>query len=110
MVKNCLQCRRPGFDPWVRRIPQRREWQPTPVFLPGESHGQRNLVGYGVAKNWTRLTHTHTHTLTHTHCLTEARAGPSAIRFLQQIHLGSNMGFYGTVPSVELMKGLAERS
>ena len=42
----CLQCRRPGFDPWVRKIPWRREWQPTPVFLPGESHGQSSLVGY----------------------------------------------------------------
>ena len=39
MVKN-LQCRRPGFDPWVREIPWRREWQPTPVSLPGEFHGQ----------------------------------------------------------------------
>ena len=42
----CLQCRRPGFDPWVGKIPWRREWQPTPVFLPGESHGQRKLAGY----------------------------------------------------------------
>ena len=41
-----LQGRRPGFDPWVRKIPWRREWQPTPVFLPGESHGRRSLVGY----------------------------------------------------------------
>ena len=32
----CLQCGRPGFDPWVRKIPWRREWQPTPVFWPGE--------------------------------------------------------------------------
>ena len=46
-VKNRLQCRRPGFDPWVRKIPWRREWQPTSVFLPGESHGQRSLAGYG---------------------------------------------------------------
>ena len=37
---------RDGFDPWVRKIPWRRAWQPTPVFLPGESHGQRSLVGY----------------------------------------------------------------
>ena len=37
---------RPGFDLWVRKIPWRRKWQPTPVFLPGESHGQRSLVGY----------------------------------------------------------------
>ena len=41
-----MQCRRPRFDPWVRKIPWRRKWQPTPVSLPGESHGQRNLVGY----------------------------------------------------------------
>jgi len=44
--KDCLQCRRPGFVPWVGKIPWRRKWLPTPVFLPGESHGQRNLVGY----------------------------------------------------------------
>ena len=44
-----LQCRRPRFfDPWVRKIPCRREWQPTPVFLSGEFHGQRNLVGYSL--------------------------------------------------------------
>ena len=43
------QCRRHkkcGFGPWVRKIPWRRAWQPTPVSLAGESHGQRNLVGY----------------------------------------------------------------
>ena len=37
---------KPRFDPWVRKIPWRRKWQRTPVFLPGESHGQRSLVGY----------------------------------------------------------------
>ena len=42
----CLQCRRPRFDPWVGKIPWRRAWQPTPVFLPGKSHGQRSLAGY----------------------------------------------------------------
>ena len=40
------QCRRPGFNPWVGKIPWRRKWQPTPVFLPGESHGHGSLVGY----------------------------------------------------------------
>ena len=44
--ESACQCRRPGFDPWVRKIPWRRKWQPNPVFLPGESHGQRSLVGY----------------------------------------------------------------
>ena len=37
--EHCLQCRRLRFDPWVGRIPWRRKWQPTPVFLPAESHG-----------------------------------------------------------------------
>ena len=37
---------RPKFDPWVGKISWRRTWQPTPVFLPGEYHGQRSLVGY----------------------------------------------------------------
>ena len=35
-----------AVNPWVWKIPWRRVWQPTPVFLPGESHGQRSLVGY----------------------------------------------------------------
>ena len=44
------QCRRRKkcrFDPWVKKIPWRRAWQPTLVFLPGISHGQKNLAGYG---------------------------------------------------------------
>ena len=40
-----LQCRNPGFNPWVGKILWRRKWQPTPVFLPGKSHGQKSLVG-----------------------------------------------------------------
>ena len=40
------QCRRQGSDPWVRKIPWRMKWQPIRVFLPGESHRQRSLVGY----------------------------------------------------------------
>ena len=46
MVKNLPAVRRPGFDPWVGKIPWRRKWQPTPIFLPGKSHGQRSLAGY----------------------------------------------------------------
>ena len=42
----CRRHKRRGFNPWVRKIPWRRAWQPTPVFLPGESHGQKSLVGY----------------------------------------------------------------
>ena len=40
------KCKRYRFNPWVGKIPWRKKWQPTPVFLPGESHGKRSLVGY----------------------------------------------------------------
>ena len=46
MVRTCLQCGRPGFDLWVRKIPWRRAWQSTLVFLPGESHEQLSLASY----------------------------------------------------------------
>ena len=48
MVKNPPAMWRiePGFNPWVAKIPWRRAWKPTPVFLPGKFHGQRGLVGY----------------------------------------------------------------
>ena len=60
--------------PWVEKIPWRRKWQPTPVFLPGKSHAQRSLVGYGpqgrreldMTELLSAYTHTHTHTHTHT--------------------------------------------
>ena len=48
VVKNppAMQCRRHGFDPWVRKIPCRRAWQSTAVFLTRESHGQKSLADY----------------------------------------------------------------
>ena len=53
MVMNlACKCRRPRFDPWIRKIPWRREWEwgweklPTLVLLPGEFHGEGSLVGY----------------------------------------------------------------
>ena len=45
-AKTLPAIQRPGFNPWVQKIPQRREWKPTPISLPGKSHGQRSLVGY----------------------------------------------------------------
>ena len=64
----CRRYRRHGLDPWVRKIPWRRKWQPTSVFLPGKSHGQRSLTGYSLwgckesdTTEWL-YTHTHTHT------------------------------------------------
>ena len=44
--KNLSVMQETRFDPWVRKIPLRKEWLPTPVFLPGEFHGQRSLVDY----------------------------------------------------------------
>ena len=66
----CLQYRIPGSSPWVGKIPWRREWPPTPLFLPGEFHGQRSLAGYNPQDRkeldtTERLRHTHTHKLLH---------------------------------------------
>ena len=44
--ESARQCRRCRFEPWVGKIPWKRKWQHTPVFLPGISHGQRSLAGY----------------------------------------------------------------
>ena len=67
----CLQCGRPGFNPWVWKIFWRRKWQPTPVFLPGKSHGWRNLVGYSPwgrkELDMTERTHSLTHSLILSH-------------------------------------------
>ena len=74
--KSVCQCRRHKFHSWVGKIPWRRKWQPTPVFLPGKAHGQRSLEVCGL---WgckeldtteqlsicaRACTHTHTHTHT----------------------------------------------
>ena len=45
-LKNLSSMQEVWFNPWVRNILWKREWQPTPVFLPGKSHGKRSLVGY----------------------------------------------------------------
>ena len=62
--RTCLQCGRPKFDPRVRKIPRKRAWLPSPVFLPGEFHGQRSLVGYSP---WRRKESDTTEHLTYTH-------------------------------------------
>ena len=63
----CLQCGRPGFEPWVGKIPWRRKWQSTPVLLPGKSHGQKSLVGYSLwgckESDTTERLHFHFHVL-----------------------------------------------
>ena len=58
------------IDPWVRKIPWKRKWQPTPVFLHGEYHGQKSLVGYSSwgCKELDTVEHAHAciHTRAHT--------------------------------------------
>ena len=51
MVENVPAVQETGFDPWIGKIPWRRERQPTPIFLLEESHGQGSLVGYS---SWCR--------------------------------------------------------
>ena len=56
--ESACQCRRYGFHPWIRKIPWKRKWQATPVFLLGKSRGQRSLAGYiahGASKSQIRL-------------------------------------------------------
>ena len=55
LVKNRLQCRRPGFSPWVRKIPWRRERLPIPVFWPGEFHGMYSPWGHKESDTTERL-------------------------------------------------------
>ena len=80
MVKNpaaSTEDRRHGFDPWVGKIPWRRKWQPTPVFLPEESHRQRSLAGLQsigskrVGYHWSDLACTHAQNLMSTCCVAD---------------------------------------
>ena len=48
----CLQWKKHKFNSWIGKIPWRRKWLPTPVFLPGKSHGQRSLVDYSSWGHW----------------------------------------------------------
>ena len=56
------RCKRHRFNPWVRKIPWSRKWQPTPLFLPGKFHGQRRLAGYGSWDHKESDTTQHIHT------------------------------------------------
>ena len=55
----CRRCKRCGLDRWVRKVPWRSAWQPAPVFLPGQSQGQRSLTGYSLwgCKEWDTTEH-----------------------------------------------------
>ena len=69
---SACQYSRHRLDPWVRKIPWRTKWQPTPVFLPGESHGQRSLAGY---IPWGCIELDTTDQLNHPQCYGEGKPG-----------------------------------
>ena len=73
---------RSRFNPWVRKIPWRREWQPTPVFLPRESHGQASLAGYSP---WGCKESDITEQLIHTYLLNVSRS-KEIIKIRAKIH------------------------
>ena len=64
-ASQCRRHRKCGFDPWVRKVPWRRKWQPPLVFLPGESSGQRRLAVYSLwgHKELDTTEHTYKHYL-----------------------------------------------
>ena len=63
----CRRRRRLRFSPWGGKIPWRTKWQPTPIFLPGQFHGQRSLVGYSPwdrkESDVTEYAHVHAHNM-----------------------------------------------
>ena len=68
--ESTTQCRKHRFNPQVGKTPWRRKWQAAPVFLPGESHWQKNLMGsvHRIAKSWTQMSmHACTHSFFHSH-------------------------------------------
>jgi len=91
-----LQCRRLRFDPWVGKISWRRQWPPTPVFLPGESHRQRSLAGYilwGHKESdmieWLTHTHTHTHTVSSYFCWIVCKGSLACVSYWVWVHFNS---------------------
>ena len=67
-ICQCRRRKRQGLDPWVEKICWRRKWKPTPVFLPGESYGQRSLEGYSPVSQWVQRLERHNwNNLAHMH-------------------------------------------
>ena len=97
----CRTHKRCGFDPWVGKIPWRRAWQPIPVFLPGESHGQGSLADYlhGVTKSQIRLERLGTHTR-------QSQASPLTPVLCSFHHCVRDLSFLKPLGDLSLLKGL----
>ena len=102
----------PGFDPRLRKIPWRRKWQPTPVLLPGESHGWRSLVGYSPwgCKEWDTTEQLHFHFSLS--CTGEGNGNPLQCSCLENPRDGGAWwaAFYGVAQSQTRLKRLSSRS
>ena len=83
----CPQCRRTGFDPWAGKFLWRREWQPTPIFLPREFHGQRSLAGYNPGGSQ-RVRH---HWATNTFAFSTSSCGDYEPQIWDRICLGQSV-------------------
>ena len=88
----CRRCKRCEFNPWVRKIPWRRKWQPIPVFLSGKSHGQRSLAGYNPCghKESDMTRHNHHHHHHHPGISEGARKNMVIIILLMEMRTGTN--------------------
>ena len=106
------QCKRCGFSPWVRKILWRREWQPTPVFLPRESHGQRSLVGYSPRGHKESDTTERLHFQFSLSCIGEGNGNPLQCSCLKNLRNGGAWwaAVYGVAQSRTRLKRLGSSS
>ena len=96
--ESACQCGRHGFNPWVGKIPWRRKWEPTPVFLLGKSHVQRSLRGYspwGCKRVGHDLTTEHTRTLYNSY-----HSGKAVLELARHISLVKALSLQ---PTIELL-------
>ena len=106
-TRQCSRRKRHGFDPRVIKIPWRREWQPTPVFLPGESHGRRSLAGYGPwGHNELDTTEATLHIYFWLHWTFTAITGFSLVSASRGYSLAAVLGFLTAVASLVVEHGL----
>ena len=102
--ESTCQCRRPRVDPWVGKIPWRREWLPIPVFLPGESHRQRSLSGYSP---WSHKESDMTERLTLFPSVTNLKPSLSGSRGGDSWEAGVEFGSVGTIAFPSLFLSFA---
>ena len=93
-----------SFDPWAGKIPWRRQWQPTPVLLPGASHGRRSLVGYSLQGRKEADTTEQLSTAQHTSKLTCLFVEKEYFCFAGTLNTSQSVGQFHTVPAISKVK------